>query len=230
MSIGKRVLYEDNHLLIVNKLPGELVQGDNTGDEPLLEKVKTYIGQKYDKPGEVFCGLVHRLDRPTSGLVIFARTSKALARMNKLFEERQIEKKYFALVKAQPSAKSAELTNFLSRNRKKNKSFVVAKNRAGAKEARLSYTWVGSADNYHLLKIDLHTGRHHQIRAQLAHQNMPIKGDLKYGFPRSNEDASISLHAGYISFEHPVKGKLISLNAPHPKPDAVWKYFADKLI
>ncbi len=225
MALANRIVFEDNHLLIINKLPGELVQGDQTGDPSLIDFLKDYLAKKYNKPGDVFCGLVHRLDRPTSGLVVFARTSKALSRMNKIFEQREVTKKYYAIVKQKPPQPAQTLENHLKRNRQKNKSFVTRAGTKGAKLAKLGYQWLAESDNYHLLEVNLFTGRHHQIRVQLAHENMPIKGDLKYGFPRSNKDASISLHAGYISFIHPVRKEPLKLWAPHPNPDKLWQVF-----
>jgi 23S rRNA pseudouridine1911/1915/1917 synthase len=230
MALADRVVFEDNHHLVINKLPGELVQGDRTGDVSLVDQVKNYLAVKYQKPGDAFCGLVHRLDRPTSGLVVFARTSKALSRMNAIFEKRQIDKRYFAIVKSKPQPGQNEITHFLKRNRTKNKSYVVNASTKGAKEARLTYEGIGHSERYFLLQINLHTGRHHQIRAQLSYLNMPIKGDLKYGYPRSNPDASISLHAGLISFIHPVRKEELTLKAPQPKPDALWRLFNPLII
>lgn len=226
MQLKQRIIYEDNHLIVVNKLPGELVQGDITGDKPVLEKVRDYIRAEYNKPGEVYCGLIHRLDRPTSGIVAFAKTSKALARMNAIFQNREVEKKYYAITKIKPPAAEADLKHYLKKNQQKNKSFPSAAKATGAKEARLSYRLKAESDRYFLLEILLHTGRHHQIRAQLAAEGMPIKGDLKYGFPRSNPDASISLHAGKLKFTHPIgDGKEIELNAPCLANDKLWSIF-----
>lgn len=229
MSIAldkERVLFEDNHLLIVSKLPGELVQGDYTGDIPLLEMVREYIRIAYDKPGNVFAGLIHRLDRPTSGIVVFAKTSKSLARMNAIFEKREVAKTYWALVKGKPQSESNRLVHYLKKDQKKNKSFPVSKKDAQAKKAILTYRCIMQSDSYSLLEVELETGRHHQIRVQLASEGMPIKGDLKYGFPRSNHDASISLHARSISFIHPVSGEDVFISAPLPHGDKVWKYFS----
>ncbi len=220
-----RIVFEDNHLLVANKLPGELVQGDYTGDIPLLEKVREYIRVTYDKPGNVFTGLIHRLDRPTSGLVVFAKTSKALARMNAIFEQRQVRKTYWALVKGVPRQVSARLEHHLKKDQKKNKSFVVSPGVKGARKAILNYRLLHKSESYSLLEIELETGRHHQIRVQLAAAGMPIKGDLKYGFPRSNPDASISLHARNIDFEHPVSNEKLNMAAPLPEGDKVWRYF-----
>lgn len=222
-SIKSRILFEDNHLIILNKLPGELVQGDNTGDQPLLEKVRTYIKVTYDKPGNVYTGLVHRLDRPTSGIVVFTKTSKALTRMNAIFEQRKLTKTYWALVKNEPSKEQDRLEHYLKKDAKKNKSFVVNGKTVGAKKAILTYALKSESDSFYLLEINLETGRHHQIRVQLAAIDCPIRGDLKYGYPRSNDDASISLHARYLSFEHPVSNETIEITAPLVS-DKVWKY------
>jgi len=193
--ISDRILYQDNHLIIVNKLPSEIVQGDKTGDVPLSETVRAYIKEEFQKPGNVFTGVIHRIDRPTSGAVVFAKTSKALSRMNELVKERGMKKIYWAIVKNVPNEPQAEIIHYLVRNNKKNKSTAYDKPLPNSKEAVLNYKVIGKSDNYYLLEIDLKTGRHHQIRAQLAAIGCPIKGDLKYGFPRSNKDASISLHA-----------------------------------
>ena len=199
-----KIVYEDNHIVVVNKKAGEIVQGDKTGDIPLSELVKQYIKEKYNKPGEVFLGVVHRLDRPVSGLVIFARTSKALARLNHMFQEGSIHKTYWALVKNRPSKDEDELTHYLVRNEKQNKSYAYDKEVPHSKRAVLHYKIITQTDNYYLLEITLKTGRHHQIRCQLARIGCPIKGDLKYGAKRSNRDGSISLQAHAIEFEHPV--------------------------
>ena len=201
-----RIIYEDNHLLLVNKRAGELVQGDRSGDPCLVDEIKAFIKQRDHKPGNVFCGLVHRLDRPVSGVVVFAKTSKALSRMNELVKQRAIEKTYWAVSKNCPSRSTGTLRNWLLRNEKMNKSFVVADgSQRNAKEAVLDYKVLGKSEGgYYLLEVNLHTGRHHQIRCQLAHIGCPIKGDLKYGAPRSNPDGSISLHARSLCFEHPV--------------------------
>jgi len=218
------VVYEDNHLIIVNKKPGEIVQGDKTGDEPLSDRVKAYIKEKYDKPGEVFLGTVHRIDRPVSGLVMFARTSKSLARMNQLFQEKKIQKTYWAVVKNKPTEITEHLIRYLAKNEKQNKSYVTKVPKTGALKSELTYTLLASSDNYHLLEIDPQTGRHHQIRAMLADIGCAIKGDLKYGFNRSNPDGSIHLHARAVKFEHPVSKIEISLVANPPK-EAIWDYF-----
>lgn len=216
-----QVLFEDNHIIIVNKRAGDITQGDKTGDKPLNEVVKEYIKDKYNKPGNVFIGTVHRLDRPTSGIVIFARTSKALERLNKMLRDKTIHKTYWALVKNKPKEERATLINFLKKDSKKNKSFVYKKDIKGSKKATLHYKTIKKLDNYNLLEIDLETGRHHQIRTQLSHIGSPIKGDLKYGFDRSNKDGSISLHARKIEFIHPVSKAKISIIAPTPI-DPIW--------
>ncbi len=221
-----RIIYEDNHIIIVNKLPSQIVQGDKTGDEPLSEKVKKYIKKKYNKSGEVFLGVVHRLDRPVSGLVIFARTSKALARLNNMLKEREIKKFYWAVVKELPPEEKGHLVHYLYRNTKKNKSFVSVKERENSKKAELIYRHILSSDKYHLLEIELLTGRHHQIRAQLASIGCPIKGDIKYGYPRTNKNASIHLHARRIEFIHPVKKEKMTFIAP-PPDDPLWEYFSN---
>jgi 23S rRNA pseudouridine1911/1915/1917 synthase len=208
---------------VVNKLAGELVQGDHTGDIPLLELVRTYIQEKYNKPGNVFTGLVHRLDRPTSGIVVFAKTSKALARMNAIFEKRDVDKTYWALVKQQPPELKGRLEHYLKKDQKKNKSFVTKAGASEAKKAVLNYEVKASSDSFYLLEIKLETGRHHQIRAQLAAIGAPIRGDLKYGFPRSNDDGSISLHARSVSFVHPVSKEAVFIEADLPS-DKIWKY------
>jgi len=223
-----KILHEDNHLIIVNKACGDIVQGDATGDSPMSDHVKTWIKEKYNKPGDVFLGVTHRLDRPTSGIVIFARTSKALARMNELFREGNIKKKYLAVVDKLPEKQSDTLTHFIVRNEKQNKSYAHDKHVPNAKEARLTYKVLASSDRFHLLEIDLHTGRHHQIRAQLAAIGCHIKGDLKYGFPRSNPDAGIHLHAYKAEFTHPVKQEILHVTAP-PPDDVLWNFFRDKL-
>lgn len=218
------VVYEDNHIIVVNKAPSEIVQGDKTGDTPLSELVKQYIKEKYAKPGNVFLGVPHRLDRPVSGLVIFARTSKALTRLNEMFKNGEVKKTYWAIVKNMPQEPEAELVHFLLRNEKQNKSYAYDKEVPHSQKAVLHYKLIGHSTNYYLLEVDLKTGRHHQIRCQLAKVGCPIKGDLKYGSPRSNPDGSISLHARYISFIHPISKKAISLEAPVPE-DALWKSF-----
>lgn len=219
--IADRILYEDNHLIVVNKLPSEIVQGDKTGDVCLLDDVKAYIKEKYDKPGNVFAGLVHRIDRPVSGAVVFAKTSKALSRMTVKVKDRDFHKVYLAIVQHRPPKDADILEDYLVKNEKQNKSYVVSAGTKEAKLARLSYRLVGQSERYYLLEVELFTGRHHQIRCQLAHIGCPIRGDLKYGYPRSNPDASISLHAYRISFEHPVGGQLVEVTAPVPE-DKLW--------
>ncbi len=216
-----QVLYEDNHIIIINKRAGDIVQGDKTGDKPLSDVVKEYIKDKYNKPGNVYLGVVHRLDRPTTGLVIFAKTSKVLPRLNKLFLSKDIKKTYWAVVKNAPPKTEDTLTNWLKKNPKNNKSTAYTKEVADSKKAILHYKLLKKLDNYYLLEVNLETGRHHQIRSQLSNIGCPIKGDLKYGFNRSNKDASIHLHARDIEFIHPVKKEQIAISAPLPK-DAIW--------
>lgn len=216
-----QVLYEDNHLIVVNKRPGDLVQGDKTGDSPLSEIVKQYLKIRYNKPGAVFLGVAHRLDRPTSGVVVFARTSKALSRMNAIFAEKEAVKTYWAIVKNKPERPQATLEHWMLRNPKQNKSYAGELKRNGAKKAVLDYEVIRKLDTYYLLEIRLKTGRHHQIRAQLAAIGCPIKGDLKYGFDRSNADGSIHLHARELSFLHPVRKEQIHCVAP-PPDDPLW--------
>ena len=219
------VVYEDNHLIIVNKSASEIVQGDKTGDTPLSEQVKWYLKKKYAKPGNVFLGVVHRLDRPVSGLVVFARTSKALSRLNEMFRSRGcVRKTYWAIVGNCPPQSEGILENWLVRNERQNKSYVCSSQTEGAKLALLDYRLIARSERYYLLEVRLHTGRHHQIRCQLAHLGCPIKGDLKYGAPRSNADGSICLHARSIAFEHPVSHDMISVTAPLPDTD-MWRVF-----
>ena len=213
LLLQDRILYEDNHLLIVNKRAGEIVQGDQTGDKPLLELVRDYIRVKGNKPGNVFCGLVHRIDRPVSGAVIYAKTSKALSRMNEMVKNRKIRKIYWAIVEGNLPKKQDTLAHFISKNERLNKSFVSLEEKNGWQKAELSYAVMGASERYSLLEIELHTGRHHQIRAQLSAIGHPIKGDLKYGAKRSNEDGSISLHAHQLLFEHPVSHQVIDVVA-----------------
>ncbi len=217
-----QVVYEDNHIIVVNKAASEIVQGDKTGDKPLSEIVKQYIKEKYEKLGNVFLGVTHRLDRPVSGLVIFARTSKALSRLNEMFKKGEIKKTYWAIVKNAPPKQEDELVHYLVRNEKQNKSYAYDEEVKDSKKAILSYKCIVRSDNYYLLEINLQTGRHHQIRCQLAKINCPIKGDLKYGFSRSNIDGSISLHARKVSFLHPVSKEKIELEAPVPE-DKLWQ-------
>lgn len=226
MEAGKiEVLFEDNHLIAVNKRCGDIVQGDKTGDKTLGDDIKAYLKAKYNKPGNVFLGVTHRIDRPTSGVVLFARTSKSLTRMNELFKnDGSIKKTYWAVVDAKPEPASADLEHWIIRNEKQNKSFAYQKMQKDAKKASLTYRYLAASDRFHLLEIELHTGRHHQIRAQLAAIGLHIKGDLKYGFPRSNKDGGIHLHARTISFTHPVTQELINISAPLPD-DPVWNFF-----
>ena len=218
------VVYEDNHIIVVNKTVSEIVQGDKTGDTPLSETVKQYLKEKYAKPGNVFLGVVHRLDRPVSGLVMFAKTGKALERLNEMFRIGEVKKTYWAIVRQRPELEEAELVNYLVRNEKQNKSYAYDKEVKNAKKAVLHYRLIGCSQNYFLLEVDLKTGRHHQIRCQLAKMGCPIKGDLKYGFPRSNPDGGISLHARRVRFVHPVSKALIDLTAPLPD-DGLWRCF-----
>lgn len=216
-----QVIYEDNHVIVVNKRAGDIVQGDKTGDKPLSDVVKSYLKDKYNKPGNVYLGTVHRLDRPTSGLVIFSKTSKALPRLNKMFATKDITKTYWALVKNKPKKDSDRLVHWLKKNPKNNKSYAHSTEVKDSKKAILSYQIIKKLDNFYLLEVTLETGRHHQIRTQLANIGCPIKGDLKYGYDRSNKDASISLHARNIKFIHPVSKEELDITAPLPK-DPVW--------
>ena len=216
-----KILFEDNHIIVINKRVGDIVQGDKTGDKPLSEVVKEYIADKYNKPGKVFLGVVHRLDRPTSGILIFARTSKALERLNKMLREKTIKKTYWAVVKTPPTKQQDTLINYLKKNSKNNKSTAYSKEIKDSKKAVLHYKIINKSDHYTLLEIDLETGRHHQIRCQLANIGSPIKGDLKYGFNRSNKNGGIHLHARKIEFIHPVKKGKIVLTADVPS-DVIW--------
>ena len=216
-----QILHEDNHIIVINKRVGDIVQGDKTGDKPLSEIVKEYIKDKYNKPGEVFLGVVHRLDRPTTGIVVFAKTSKALARLNKMFSERETNKTYWAVVKNKPPKNEDNLIHFLKRNEKNNTSKAHLKEVPESKKASLDYKIIKELNNYFALEINLHTGRHHQIRAQLQAIGCPIKGDLKYGFDRSNPDGGIHLHARKLAFTHPVSKEQIEIIAPTPS-DAIW--------
>lgn len=220
------VLYEDNHIIIVNKLPGDLIQADQFEGKTLRDDVKAYLKQKYQKPGGVFLGTVHRLDRPVSGAVIFARTSKALARLNKMLRQHEIKKTYWAVVDQPPPEPEGRLENYLRKNEAKNKSFIVNNDTKGALLAKLNYRFLASSDRFHLLEIELETGRHHQIRAQLSGIDCKIKGDLKYGFPRSNPNGSIHLHARKLEFTHPVKQEPVCVTAPCIN-DPVWKFFEE---
>ena len=224
-ALAARILFEDNHLVIINKQASEIVQGDKTGDTPLSEYVKAYIAQKYNKPGRVFLGVVHRIDRPVSGAVMFARTSKSLARINNMLREGQVQKKYWAVVASKPPNDSGHLVHFLKKNEKQNKSYPQKEGTAGARRAELKYKLIATSDRYYLLEVELLTGRHHQIRAQLAAIGCPIKGDLKYGFDRSNKDGSIHLHARSVKFVHPVSKENLHITAPVPGNDALWKSF-----
>ena len=221
------VVYEDNHIIIVNKSCSEIVQGDKTGDKPLSEKVKEYLKDKYAKPGNVFCGVVHRLDRPVSGLVVFAKTSKALARLNNMFKDKEVKKTYWAIVADKPRNDEAVLKDYLVKNERQNKSYAHPKPVEGSKKAILDYRVIGKSDRYYLLEVHLHTGRHQQIRCQLANIGCPIRGDLKYGARRSNPDGGISLHARHIEFVHPVSHITVSVTAPVPD-EGVWKAFKDR--
>lgn len=217
-----QVLYEDNHIIAVNKRVGDIVQGDKTGDKPLSDVVKEYIKEKYNKPGDVFLGVVHRLDRPTTGIVVFARTSKALTRLNDLFKNRETQKTYWAVVKKMPPSPEGELVHYLKRNEKNNTSKAHSKEVPGSKKASLDYKVIKELNNYFALEVNLHTGRHHQIRAQLSATGCPIKGDLKYGAERSNPDGGIHLHARKLSFIHPVVKETITITAPVPD-DSIWQ-------
>ena len=218
------VVYEDNHIIVVNKTSSEIVQGDKTGDTPLSEMVKQYLKEKYNKPGNVFIGVTHRLDRPVSGLVVFAKTSKALPRLNEMFRNGEVKKTYWAIVKECPKETEGELVHYLVRNEKQNKSYAYDKEVKNSKKAVLHYKLIDHSQNYYLLEVDLKTGRHHQIRCQLAKMGCPIKGDLKYGFPRSNPDGSICLHARTVQFVHPVSKEMIRLTAPVPEGN-LWNGF-----
>ena len=218
------VVYEDNHIIVVNKTASEIVQADKTGDTPLSETVKQYLKEKYQKPGNVFLGVTHRLDRPVSGLVIFAKTSKALTRLNEMFRAGEVKKTYWAVVKNAPKESEGELVHFLVRNEKQNKSYAYDKEVPNSKKAVLDYRLIGRSENYYLLEVDLKTGRHHQIRKKKKKMGCPIKGDLKYGSPRSNPDGSICLHARRVRFVHPVSKELIELKAPLPEGN-LWKGF-----
>ncbi|HSH65884.1 MAG TPA: RluA family pseudouridine synthase [Bacteroidia bacterium] len=222
------VLYEDNHIIAVNKRASDIVQGDKTGDTPLSEFVKQYLKEKYNKPGDVFVGTVHRIDRPVSGIVLFAKTSKALARLNQMFQTKEIQKTYWAIVKNKPAQKSGKLVHYLKKNEAKNMSRAFEKETQGALRSELNYEVISHSDNYFLLEINPLTGRHHQIRVQLSAMGSPIKGDLKYGFERSNKDASIHLHARKIAFVHPVKKEPVIITAPVPN-EQLWKVF-EKMI
>lgn len=223
------IIYEDNHLIAAYKKSSDLAQGDKTGDESLDKEIKKYLARKYKKPGEVFLGIVHRLDRPVSGVILFARTSKALKRLNEMFREKQVKKIYLAIVKERPPEDEATITHFLKKNEKQNKSFVYDIEVKGSKEASLTYRLKGRSEKYYLLEIELHSGRHHQIRAQLAKIGCPVKGDLKYGYPRSNEDGGISLFARRLEFIHPVKKEPVTIIAHFPEGD-IWSLFMNTMV
>ena len=224
-----RVLYEDNHIIIVNKASSEIVQGDKTGDKPLSEMVKEYLKEKYNKPGNVFCGVTHRLDRPTSGIVVFAKTSKALSRLNNMFRNDKVEKIYWAIVQNRPKSDTGTLTHYLIKDSRRNKSSAYNTERRNTKKGILHYSLVAQSDKYFMLEVNLETGRHHQIRVQLSKIGSPVKGDLKYGASRSNRDGSIGLHARSISFIHPVSKKKIDITAPVPN-DNLWKAFEKNVV
>lgn len=219
-----QVLHEDNHVIVVNKRPSDIVQGDKTGDVTMPDQIKEFLRVKYNKPGNIFCGVVHRLDRPTSGAVVFAKTSKSLTRLNEQFREKDTKKIYWAVVEKAPQSNTGHLENFLLKNEKQNKAYVHQKEVSGSKKAILDYRVVSQSDKYTLIEVVLHTGRHHQIRAQMAHIGCIIKGDLKYGAKRSNADGSIHLHARYLSFIHPTTKETIQITAPVPD-DSLWKWF-----
>ena len=223
-----QVLYEDNHIISVSKRAGEIVQGDKTGDVPLSDIVAAYLKEKYSKPGNVFVGVPHRLDRPVSGVVVLAKTSKALARLNEMFRVGSVDKRYLAIVRNKPANTEGKLVNWLVRNEKQNRSYAYDHEVPDSKEAILNYRLVASSVNYHLFEVELLTGRHHQIRCQLARMGCPIKGDLKYGAERSNPDGSISLHAYHVTFEHPVSHETIDVKAPLPQ-DSLWQSFKDSV-
>jgi len=222
------ILYEDNHVIVLNKRPSDIVQGDKTGDTTLPDLIKVYLKEKYQKPGNVFCGVIHRLDRPTSGAVIFARTSKALERLNAQFRSKETTKTYLAIVEDLPPQETGKLVHFLKKNEKQNKSYATINEVPGSKQAILTYQLIASSENYHLLQIELETGRHHQIRCQLAAIGCKIKGDVKYGARRANKDGSIHLHAWKLGFTHPTTKERITLHAPTPA-DALWQFFAGQL-
>jgi 23S rRNA pseudouridine1911/1915/1917 synthase len=222
------ILYEDNHIIAVYKRSSDLAQGDRTGDEPLEVEIKKYIAEKYKKPGDVFLGVVHRLDRPVSGVMLYARTSKALSRLNEMFKTRQVKKIYLAIVKDRPPEDEATINHFLKKNESQNKTYVYDTEVKGSKEASLTYRLKGRSEKYYLLEVELHSGRHHQIRAQLAKIGCPIKGDLKYGFARSNDDGGISLFARKLEFIHPVKKEMITITAHFPEGD-IWSHFIDSV-
>jgi 23S rRNA pseudouridine1911/1915/1917 synthase len=222
------ILYEDNHIIAVYKRSSDLAQGDRTGDAPMDVEIKQYLAEKYKKTGEVFLGVVHRLDRPVSGVMLFARTSKALSRLNEMFKTKQVKKTYLAIVKERPPEEEATLTHFLKKNEAQNKSYVYDTEVKGSKEASLTYRLIGRSEKYYLLEVELHSGRHHQIRAQLAKIGCPVKGDMKYGFARSNEDGGISLFARRLEFIHPVKKEPVTIIAHFPDGD-IWSAFMNSV-
>ncbi|MEI6020653.1 MAG: RNA pseudouridine synthase [Bacteroidota bacterium] len=228
-TIADQIVYEDNHIIVINKLASQIVQGDKTGDAPLSELIKIFLKERDHKPGNVFCGVIHRIDRPVSGLVIFAKTSKALSRFNEMLREKTLQKKYLAVVKNKPEKIKDKLIHYLTKNEKSNiaKAYIQPIN--NALRAELDYELIASSDNYHLLKIDLHTGRHHQIRCQLAAIGSPIKGDLKYGFNRSNEGGFIHLHSYELNFLHPIKLEPINIKAMPLSDDSIWQYFKNSV-
>ena len=222
------VIYEDNHIIVVNKTASDIVQGDKTGDETMPDKIKEFLKEKYDKPGNVFCGVVHRLDRPTSGAVVFAKTSKALSRLNEQFKDRATKKTYWAVVEKEPQEKTGILVHYLKKNEKQNKSYPSLTETPGSKKASLEYRLIAKSDKYFLLEIELHTGRHHQIRVQLSTIGCIIKGDVKYGARRSNTDGSIHLHARYLELYHPTTKELIKITAPVPD-EPLWQWFEKQM-
>jgi len=228
MTDSLEVLYEDNHVIVINKKTGDIVQGDKTGDKPLSEVISDYLSQKYQKPGKAYVGIVHRLDRPVSGVVLFAKTSKGLSRMNEIVKERKIQKRYWAIVLNAPPKDEDRLINYLYKNEKQNKSYVTDSEHIGATRAELAYKLIASSDRYHLLEVELHTGRHHQIRVQLSNIGCIIKGDVKYGASRTNPDGSIGLHARLLAFEHPVSHLPISVVANVPD-EVLWKFFEETI-
>ncbi len=223
-AVAKQILFEDNHLIVLNKQASQIVQGDKTGDSPLSELVKIYLKETYNKPGDVFLAVIHRIDRPVSGVVVFAKTDKAMTRMAHIFQKREIKKTYWAIVKNKPEHESGHLINFLKKNEQQNKSYVYDKEVTGSHRAELKYKVIDSSDSYYLLEVELLTGKHHQIRAQLAAIGCPLKGDVKYGAQRPNKDISISLHARSVSFIHPVKKEELTIIAPVPN-EALWLHF-----
>jgi len=223
-----RILHTDNHSIVINKRSGDIVQGDKTGDAPITEEIKEYLKEKFNKPGNVFCGVVHRLDRPTTGALVFARTSKGLSRLNEQFRKGIPSKIYWAIVEKMPAQKSGRLEHYLKKNEKQNKSYAHKNEVGGSKRAILEYKWLASSDKYHLLEIQLETGRHHQIRCQLGEIGCIIKGDLKYGAKRSNKDGSICLHARKLTYEHPTSKEEITVVAPVPN-DPLWSFFENEL-